>query len=279
MQYRKQKKMTEAFFKFEKTDLDEKMVSIRKVIKSVEVKATEWHLEKEFYEYIKKREITNLEFEMEAIPCETKIKFETSEEAEEKLAKKKLYSILFFIVIFLLTQVLFIILYSVLNYKQIDSFNTIPQEMDEACKLVVLPNLMLANMFYPVPSDMLSSYQATQTLVLEQPLNSIPNLFTLLEDAPCSNCTFMFPLLTTNFRSFYSTFAQVVAQKTLNNDYNITELYEAVDVVVDRVTEVLQTGSLMFLPATVFLYVFSLTVFFLSIYFNIKKMMEENDKL
>lgn len=35
----------------------------------------------------------------------------------------------------------------------------------------------------------------------------------------------------------------------------------------------------MFLPATVFLYVFSLTVFFLSIYFNIRKMIEENEKL
>jgi hypothetical protein len=55
MQYRKQKKMTEAFFKFEKTDLDDKMTAIRKVIKGLEIKAMEWHLDKEFYEFVKKR--------------------------------------------------------------------------------------------------------------------------------------------------------------------------------------------------------------------------------
>lgn len=59
---------------------------------------------------------------------------------------------LFFIVIFLLTQILFIILYSVLNYEQVNNFETIPQELNNACKLIVLPNLMLANMFYHVPA-------------------------------------------------------------------------------------------------------------------------------
>lgn len=39
MQYRKQKKMTEAFFKFEKVDLDEKMTAIRKVIRNLEMKS------------------------------------------------------------------------------------------------------------------------------------------------------------------------------------------------------------------------------------------------
>jgi hypothetical protein len=68
----------------------------------------------------------------------------------------------------------------------------------------------------------------------------------------------------------------VVNEKTLNKDFNITELFYAVDVVVARVTEALSLKSLIFLPATVFLYIFSLTVFFLSIYFNIRKMIEEN---
>ena len=54
------------------------MAAIRKVIKEVEIKVMEWHLDKEFYEFIKKKEITNLEFQMESSPCETKIKFETS---------------------------------------------------------------------------------------------------------------------------------------------------------------------------------------------------------
>ena len=56
-------------------------------------------------------------------------------------------------------------------------------------------------------------------------------------------------------------------------------MYYAVDVVVERVLSALTIKSLLFLPATVFLYVFSLTVFFLSVYFNIRKMIEENEKL
>ena len=56
-------------------------------------------------------------------------------------------------------------------------------------------------------------------------------------------------------------------------------MYYAVDVVVERVLGSLTIKSLLFLPATVFLYVFSLTVFFLSVYFNIRKMIEENEKL
>lgn len=46
----------------------------------------------------------------------------------------------------------------------------------------------------------------------------------------------MYPLLTTNFRSFYSTFTQIVNSKMMNNDKNITELFYAVDVVVARIS-------------------------------------------
>jgi hypothetical protein len=53
-------------------------------------------------------------------------------------------------------------------------------------------------------------------------------------------------------------------------------MYYAVDVVVSKVSSALSLKTLIFLPATVFLYIFSLTVFFLSIYFNIRKMIEEN---
>jgi len=86
----------------------------------------------------------------------------------------------------------------------------------------------------------------------------------------------MYPILTTNFRSFYSTFTQLVNSKTLNNDTNITDMFYAVDVVVSRISSALQIQSLIFLPATVILYIFSLTVFFISIYFGIRKMIEDN---
>lgn len=86
----------------------------------------------------------------------------------------------------------------------------------------------------------------------------------------------MYPLLTTNFRSFYSTFSQIISSKTLNNDTNITDLFYAVDVVVEKISGALQIQSLSFLPATVILYLFSLSVFFISIYFGIRKMIEDN---
>ncbi len=89
---------------------------------------------------------------------------------EEKLANKKMYNVLSFIVIFLLTQILFIILYSVLNFQQISKFETISQELDKACKLIVLPNLMLANIFYKVPTDILTHYKDIKTQVVEKPL-------------------------------------------------------------------------------------------------------------
>lgn len=40
---------------------------------------------------------------------------------------------------------------------------------------------MLANMFLKVPEPMLTEYTNIQTLVLEQPIAAVPNLFYLLE--------------------------------------------------------------------------------------------------
>lgn len=60
-------------------------------------------------------------------------------------------------------------------------YTSIPEDLNKACKLIVLPNLMLANMFLKVPEPMLTEYTNIQTLVLEQPIAAVPNLFYLLE--------------------------------------------------------------------------------------------------
>jgi hypothetical protein len=58
----------------------------------------------------------------------------------------------------------------------------------------------------------MSQYQTSVNSVLSFPVDSVPNLYNLLSSAPCGNCTFMYPVLTTNYKSFYSTFGQRVTQ-------------------------------------------------------------------
>ena len=69
--------------------------------------------------------------------------------------------------------------------------------------------------------------------VLSKPIDVLPNLYSQLSTVPCANCTFLYPVLTTNFKSFYSTFEQRVKQLSVqgkNND-DIKQLFYASDYV------------------------------------------------
>jgi hypothetical protein len=46
-------------------------------------------------------------------------------------------------------------------------------------------------------------------------------LFPLLQSVPCNNCTYLYPLLATNFISFYSTFNQLVIAASDNSSNSI----------------------------------------------------------
>lgn len=57
---RTHKETLEAFFKFEKEELERKITVINTIVKSVESQIAEWHLLKEFNEVVKKEDIANL---------------------------------------------------------------------------------------------------------------------------------------------------------------------------------------------------------------------------
>lgn len=72
---RRHKETLEAFFKFEKEDLEAKIMSIGMLVREFEAEAAELNLLKEFSEIVKRDEITNVEFSLIKNVHEVKIKF------------------------------------------------------------------------------------------------------------------------------------------------------------------------------------------------------------
>jgi hypothetical protein len=81
-----------------------------------------------------------------------------------------------------------------------------PADLDTTAKLIILPNYLLADLYLPLPSTIKDTYRDSVAGVLSFPVASVPGLYNLLSTAPCSDCNFMYPVLTTNYKSFYSTF-------------------------------------------------------------------------
>lgn len=75
-----------------------------------------------------------------------------------QIVKKRFYFFLGLTVVILATQIIFLILHGVLNNKTMESFETMMNKVDDASKLSVYPNLKMASLFYPVPSNILSQY-------------------------------------------------------------------------------------------------------------------------
>lgn len=87
----------------------------------------------------------------------------------------------------------------------------------------------------------------------------------------------MLEILNTNFRSFYSYFDQTVSMN-LTAD-SLQELYFAVDVVVEQITNSLQTSPVSSPRAVVVIYVFSVIVFFASVILILNQLESEYTKL
>lgn len=117
------------------------------------------------------------------------------------------------IVLFILTQILFFSIYGSLASVLLNDFKEIPSEVNDACKLTVYPNLQLGSLIYEAPEHILKDYKVKIDSLLEKPTDRLPKLFPLLEEAPCSECKFWNAVLRTNFRSFYSTFEEFIAEK------------------------------------------------------------------
>jgi hypothetical protein len=206
------KETLEAFFKFEREELERKVAVIGGIIRQVEAQVAEWHLLKEFTEAVKKQEVTNLEFSLVKNPQEIKIKFDCSPETEAKLEKRKYYAAVVVLVLFLVLQVVFLALHSTITLNALAYYQQTPADLDTAAKLILLPNYLLADLYLPLPAAITANYAADVASVLSFPVASVPGLYDLLSTAPCENCSFMYPVLTTNYKSFYSTFEQRVVQ-------------------------------------------------------------------
>lgn len=94
---------------------------------------------------------------------------------------------------------------------------------------------MLADLYLPLQDNLKSKYDTLVNQALASPINSIPLLYSFLGNVPCVNCTFMYPVLSTNYKSFYSTFLQrVTDMKTSNNVSNtaVQDLFFGADYVI-----------------------------------------------
>lgn len=176
--------------------------------------------------------------------------------------------------LFIVAQLAFLILYGVLSRSLIQVYERVPEDFDEANKLIVEPNLRIASIYRAVPQNILGKYSGLLPSLLAQPSSSVPLLFPLLQTAPCSDCTYLFPLLATNFISFYSSFNQLVKDaitaKSNNSPipFNATELVYALDIVTGKIRGVLVVDRQPSLLPTVSLYVASLVIFILAGYNN-----------
>lgn len=72
--------------------------------------------------------------------------------------------------IILVTQIVFLALHATLTFRQFDYYSTVPSDVNQAAQLLVLPNLLLANLFLPVPADLLKNARTIVDNVMVHPL-------------------------------------------------------------------------------------------------------------
>lgn len=99
---------------------------------------------------------------------------------------------------------------------------------------------------------------------------------------PCADCQFMYPVLTTNYKSFYSTFEQRAVEMKANNNSDkatIQDLFYAADYVIEKVTPVLLTSSYQYIETSLVFYLISMVILCVAIYVGSKSVNTEIEKL
>jgi len=61
-------------------------------------------------------------------------------------------------VIFLVTLLAFLSTHFILTNQALNYAKNAPYELDEAAKLIILPNLLLSELYLPVPDELRSNY-------------------------------------------------------------------------------------------------------------------------
>lgn len=174
------------------------------------------------------------------------------------------------LLLFLAAQLVFLIMHAVLNVKALAYFEQTPYDIDTAAKLTILPSYLLAGLYLPLPTELATTYANDVASALSFPISSVPQLYDLLAQPPCETCTFMYPVLTTNYKSFYATFQQRVKQMkgtTLNNN-TISDLFYSADYVVERVFEVLYAQDYNYLDSSLVAFAIAMFILCAAIYWG-----------
>lgn len=113
--------------------------------------------------------------------------------------------------------------------------------------------------------------------MLSQPNTYIPNLYKLLTQSPCTNCSFLSEILKTNYRSFYSYFIQTISN--YNSSSSLSQMYYAVDVVVNNIQKNIHTVDTPSQSSASILYLISLLIFFVTVFLVLRNLESECKKL
>lgn len=62
------------------------------------------------------------------------------------------------LVLFLITQLIFLLLHSIISLNALSYYNNAPSDLDNAAKLIVYPNYLLADLYLPLDSKIKANY-------------------------------------------------------------------------------------------------------------------------
>lgn len=56
-----------------------------------------------------------------------------------------------------MAQVIFLVFHSIINNSALDYYKQAPYDLDDAAYLVILPNYLLADLYQPLPVDLMNN--------------------------------------------------------------------------------------------------------------------------
>jgi hypothetical protein len=173
----------------------------------------------------------------------------------------------------MITQIIFLVVHSVISISALNYYRNTPADVDRAAKLIVHPNFLLADVYQPLPAAIKDKYDRVLSDIQGAPLQSIPSLYPFLGTVPCATCPFMYPVLTTSYKSFFSTFSQRTVEMKNSNNINKTavqDLFYAADYVIEQISPMLMTSSYQYMDFSLAIYLVSMLILCIAIYLGSK---------
>jgi hypothetical protein len=159
----------------------------------------------------------------------------------------------------------------------IQNLRNVFQDVNSCSKLIPFSQLQLASLTHSINSNYTTYITSTAANCLQEPLPTIPQLFSFISQPPCIDCLLLPPLLSHNYRSFFLTFEENILLMKKGDKINKTEMILAADIVTDRLHTFLSKGivKLKISPEEIILFVVSMILFYLGIYIGVFKMKRE----